>query len=463
MKNFILCLAILIFSAMSADIHADDLLTIDSLSALIEQKQISSVEALLPELPKDFRSHTIYVYDSQSTQYADALNPRAILSSRDSNVVMAIESGSAPDSQRIELIQFDPKRRAFDFFEGTFEGGKPALILPRTDCARCHREDMRPNWQAYFHWAGVYGSDDNSTTGSLSPPNEDTNFQSFVAKIPTDPRYQWLSQADSLKENQDFTETQAGRNFARVARLLSETPNFAHFKYAYLGALLCQSQFSSFLPDSLKASTVGVDWNVSFERPGEKQKNPLYFLFDLQGLRWEDYSMSFKPSQSSFDPYFTTPYQPLQEFAFAIQTEVPEVRNMLLLSNVDNDVYSHSQSAIISDADSCNALAIMSAHALKDFVPDPAPTKLAPPAMALASLQTCISCHVGSAQLAPRIPFDDEIALKKSISAADGYLYQEILKRTAQNAPQNLQMPPKGDLPQTDRETIRSYINMLMR
>jgi hypothetical protein len=67
----------------------------------------------------------------------------------------------------------------------------------------------------------------------------------------------------------------------------------------------------------------------------------------------------------------------------------------------------------------------------------------------------------GSSELAPPIPFQDEIALKKALKT--GPLYQEILSRIDSSAPANRRMPPNGTLFQTDRETIRAYVDTLMR
>src|SRR4051812_84197 len=82
-------------------------LTVDDLNRLLADQRISSVEELLPKLPDDFRAHNVLIYDSQSTQYADPKNPRVVLFGPDARLVMAFTSDTAPESQRVELIQFN--------------------------------------------------------------------------------------------------------------------------------------------------------------------------------------------------------------------------------------------------------------------------------------------------------------------------------------------------------------------
>ena len=60
------------------------------------------------------------------------------------------------------MVQFNQKKRAFEFFEANFSK-RPSQVVSKINpsrCLACHRNDPRPNWDHYFFWPGAYGGDD---------------------------------------------------------------------------------------------------------------------------------------------------------------------------------------------------------------------------------------------------------------------------------------------------------------
>ncbi len=69
--------------------------------------------------------------------------------------------------------------------------------------------------------------------------------------------------------------------------------------------------------------------------------------------------------------------------------------------------------------------------------------------------QTCASCHADSEfTQAPRIPFDDESALRNMLAHSD--LADRIWKRI--NDPEGYQMAPTKILSPAEREEVRRFI-----
>ena len=108
---------------------------------------------------------------------------------------------------RPELISFDPKGIAEPHFDP-----HPAV------CATCHQNDIRPNWEPYFHWVGAYGSEDDNTNarepnidGRLSTGSEHEHFVQFVEKqakqiAQKKGRYRFLPPHPSERPNLDFND-----------------------------------------------------------------------------------------------------------------------------------------------------------------------------------------------------------------------------------------------------------------
>src|SRR5690348_7995202 len=99
------------------------------LESRIEEKKTSSIEALLPHLPEEFRENAILVTDSRSSQKASFRDPRAILFSSDAKMIMAFNGHPSQEGHnKLEVIEFDDRSGSFQFREIEFHPGKAPTI-----------------------------------------------------------------------------------------------------------------------------------------------------------------------------------------------------------------------------------------------------------------------------------------------------------------------------------------------
>ena len=158
------------------------------------------------------------------------------------------------------MMRFNHDARAFEFYEMSFENGRPKLSEPNPrKCLECHQSaarrgvDPQRTWEPYNTWPGFYGSLDDDTdlfkngyytqkeyreNGDLLMLEEfeveSSRFYDFtVNTYPNHPRYSLLS-LDTRDQygkagttlNGDLTNRLAVLNFQRVARLIrTENPS----------------------------------------------------------------------------------------------------------------------------------------------------------------------------------------------------------------------------------------------
>lgn len=194
----------LLASLFNASLAGADF-TYGDLVGLIQAKNITSIEQLLPELPEELRANYTLMRQTRSLQHATASNPRVILFGRDAKLTCAFNG--APGSRgfdSLECFQFCREERAFDFRDIQFptdENGLKSVKFSERNknargdvsCLKCHGQDPRPNWDSYRRWPGAYGEDDDI----LVDTEELTGFKSFVAVRSVHPRYKWLIQDNS--------------------------------------------------------------------------------------------------------------------------------------------------------------------------------------------------------------------------------------------------------------------------
>jgi hypothetical protein len=217
--------------------------TYEDVAGLIQQRNLTSLEQLLPLLPESLRSSFTLMYDSRSLQAADARNPRAILFGKDASLVLAFNGdGAQRGFDDLEVIQYRPASRSFEmrriqfpsprngFDKVQFSAANPPL------CLGCHGRDPRPNWERYPVWPGAYGSEDDELT-----PGEEASYRAFRKQQPAHPRYRELhargpqddpelnpyrrSLLDRMfRPNLKLTKLVARLNAFRLARLLEQQP-----------------------------------------------------------------------------------------------------------------------------------------------------------------------------------------------------------------------------------------------
>ncbi len=197
--------------------------TYAQLTALLLDPSTKSIEDLLLRLPESFRKRFTLVYRSGSAQFSHPLYPRVIMFSSDASLVIAF------DAWPIDLTLFSPQERpivekqlasgnhnaleVMHFERGQIESQwkfKEIIFSPDqtgvhpkvldgsrdnpfiTNCSGCHgtnTEKLKPNWETYAIWPGVYGSIDDYI---LPDSNEGKGFAQFAKRTSTTGRYNAL-------------------------------------------------------------------------------------------------------------------------------------------------------------------------------------------------------------------------------------------------------------------------------
>lgn len=245
------CLATLTFGTFSWAFRSTELST-DWMLKSIHDHHVTNIEQLLGTFdPKSLQYHLL-IYGSESQQFASYFSPRVLVYSYDADFIFTFngEPGKAGyndieilrfdhDTKRFipEVIHFDPKGKA-----------EPKLEAHPTKCAGCHQDDVRPNWEPYFHWAGFYGSEDDNENardqgfkdGVLRGSPENKKYFEFVArkyleKATGKGRYRFLPRHPAARPNLHFNDRITCLNMKRVLRALAEHPEAGRVWPAFKG------------------------------------------------------------------------------------------------------------------------------------------------------------------------------------------------------------------------------------
>lgn len=201
--------------------------TYSDLVSLIREKNVTSVETLLPQLPQELRSHYVLMHTSESLQAASYENPRVILFGEDAQLTCTFNGDPEHAGyDTIECFQFHKAQRRFEFRQIEFPKNAPVKFSElnrstdgRVSCTSCHGADPRPNWNDYDSWPGVYGEGDDK------PDHE--KQQRFITGMGQHPRYKWLDSKLLTKErpNLNFSDYVGRMNALRVHRILKNKVN----------------------------------------------------------------------------------------------------------------------------------------------------------------------------------------------------------------------------------------------
>lgn len=149
------------------------------------------IDDLINRIRSEYWSNSALVYQSRSLQYGSETSPRVILF-RDNQSPIAAFSGdpTKPAGNTLEIIHYNQNSHAFEFYQ--IEQNEKVLTLTKnpSTCTQCHTNSLRPNWDPYVLWPGVFGSlDDEILVGS----KEDTLFRNFIVNSRSNGRYAQLS------------------------------------------------------------------------------------------------------------------------------------------------------------------------------------------------------------------------------------------------------------------------------
>ncbi len=205
-----------------------DEVSLQKIKKILETQKINNIEDLLSYLntafPQFMERHT-FVFDSRSLHGSSYKNPRAIVYGKSANFILTFNG--SPDQegfQKLEVAQFNQKKKTYDFIEIEFSSSKsPGYSIskpggPGGICLQCHINN-KPIWDTYDIWPGVYGSIDEEplrasqkflpnipVSNSLYLDGEKNMWLEFLQIRLKHPRYKWLpiplSKDNSLYDQQ---------------------------------------------------------------------------------------------------------------------------------------------------------------------------------------------------------------------------------------------------------------------
>ncbi len=209
-----------------------------TLISVLNTNKPANIETLVASGAPEIRENFVLLYESKSLQPASQDRPRVILHNSDASFLMAYSGFSFLEkadqsSNNVEIISFNSKTSQFEFAEIRFPEGR--IELNPSKCSTCHTPSLRPNWDPYPNWPGVYGSAINSlntSAGIAAKTVEGHMWKEFLTRGPQLSRYKSLdfskdsaalsrpdSEAINLRasHNTAFTINLATNNFKRIA------------------------------------------------------------------------------------------------------------------------------------------------------------------------------------------------------------------------------------------------------
>jgi hypothetical protein len=201
---------------------ADDrnsLHTFSDVEKYLIQNPTSSMDEVIAQLSTELRSNYQLVYASRSTMKGSLAEPRVILTN--SNQSRTIAFGGNPSTtggMQMEFMEMNPTTRKLEFKMVEFGNASSKIHSNPTTCIACHasqgiaeKKILRPIWDTYPDWPGVYGSSHNNiymnregvgTSRIQDLEFEKNGFEAFKKNAASNARYRHLIGLDHKKLQQ---------------------------------------------------------------------------------------------------------------------------------------------------------------------------------------------------------------------------------------------------------------------
>jgi mono/diheme cytochrome c family protein len=330
-------------------------LSFESLRTLIDKQKVTSVERLLEVLPDNMKQDNyVLVYRSRSLQAASPTEPRVIMYTPTATLTLAFNGGKvgAAGANHVELIQYRATTQKFEFRELIFDGtGAPQVSAANPkQCIQCHQGaartnlDLRPNWEPYSTWIGVYGSNDGTSSELKSeliaekkarPQDEDALneqkdegrfFNEFFTNIaPGHARYSQLGHYNAHAPL-DITNHLQVWNLMRTARLMHEETEIYN-AYADLIAMSARCYNLDYIGKNRFmdwAREQKTDRHYFHYGSATQTSEMITQIFEPLGVDTSDWSMDFGTGgRFAFYQRFGTPSTTEQIFNYAWNVALP--------------------------------------------------------------------------------------------------------------------------------------------
>jgi hypothetical protein len=198
----------------------------ESLSQVIAEQHVGSVEELIAALPEDLRAHYSLVFSSRSLQDASFEHPRAVLFGSSAQLILTFNGDPSQHGfEAVETMEFDSHANRFIFREITFSSDRtqPAARISGPNparCVACHDHPARPIWDVPPAWPGIYGERYGAGLSSMAL----RGFRRFLAIQATHPRYRHLARQPWPTTDTPMCRFASGTTAYRLSRRMRDCP-----------------------------------------------------------------------------------------------------------------------------------------------------------------------------------------------------------------------------------------------
>jgi hypothetical protein len=236
---------------------------LDRLTALIEKCELGSVEAVLALTPRSYMTRYSLVYRPRGIQKGDEEFPRVILFGPRAQFITAFaghEEFAGGDS--LELIQYreEGSKRSFEFREIQFAAGKAHISQANPNrCLNCHNPSLpRPNWDTWFLYPGVYGSEEGTILKTEAKFYErfekqlgNERYRHLPPRSDSPLYFDWGRQFNSTARNYQIDFFLEDLHSRVLISHLAQKPELVPYRFALLAAASCPNDPAEFLPPEL--------------------------------------------------------------------------------------------------------------------------------------------------------------------------------------------------------------------
>jgi hypothetical protein len=470
------------------------------------------------ERPEYFSDYVL-AYRSRSLQKASPMAPRVVMFNTNADMVIAFNGHEKfKGHEVIEMMRFNHLQKSFEFYEMSFQEGRPQLSAPNPKkCLECHQGanrvgvDPRPNWEPYNTWPGFYGSIGDhtdlffniSTVSSkgydpevdallLSEFPQETQWHNDFKRdvAPTHPRYKLLvmNQLDQYGNegstlNGDLTNRLTALNFQRVARLIREQDPIFYNKvkwtiwghancgqnvflkkdiFAWLYSQVPNKDYDRYLQQESQKSppSYGHHPEMDAKVPYEPPPPPEFVntdASDVINVMLEAFGVSTEDWSTDFKTDGGR-FAAFERFGVANDPRPPWTQAIKRMWSDDPDFKNITcESVKIKSMGQFPSLEETQTWREKRLSSLPVPAEK-------PLLVRCISCHVDDVGIIPPIPFDNPQQLKVALQKPGykrGTLLDEIIFRTGPHATEEEQMPRRGIPSTKQKDDLIEYLRNL--
>ena len=210
-------------------------------------------EEVIAKLPPEVRARFVLMLKSRSAQEASAENPRALLYNEAGTFWVSFNGSKEQRGfEALELMQYDPRTKDYEFREILYRNGQAEISEPNPSaCLVCHQRNPRANWEPYPYWPGALGQTYRFSKAEIQ------KIYAFAQSAASHPRYRHLDFATHFKRHlQGKNETPAFETYQllnrqvldRVPMKIRQLPEYGQFRFAIFGALANCADLEGFVP-----------------------------------------------------------------------------------------------------------------------------------------------------------------------------------------------------------------------